>query len=367
MSTFHSGLMVPAVGSSWIFWRRKQKKVNRLRWNLFCRNGGLLLPGTHRIFTAEDLKRATNNYNENNVISAEVHKGIKYRGKLPDGLLVTIVKHDTVEECNVKEFINNLRTLSELCHGNIARLLGVCLETQAPVLVFEYFESAKTLHDCIRDNALARGLSWCDRLRIALETAQVLDYMHSCFKVTMIHGRLSSSSIILERCQTVKMQDIDLIIFQKLIVGTLGYMDPHYLLTRRLSEKSDVYSFGVILAEILTGETVIGHHRTRGEEYLDQYFVNRAQNLDTILDRRLELDGKIDQLTQVAALAQRCLSPSPNNRPTMTEVAMALSSISGSKTVCPNLDQEDIKGELNQIFYLLKLLVRKHLFERVRV
>lgn len=225
------------------------------------------------------------------------------------------------------------------------------------MLVFEYFESAKTLHDCILDNALAKDLSWCDRLRIALETAQVLDYMHSRFKVTMIHGRLSSSSIVLERCHTVKMQDIDLIIFQKLIVGTvLGYMNPHYLLTRRLSRKSDVYSFGVILAEILTGETVISHHRTRGEEYLDQYFVNRAHNLDTILDRRLELDGMIDQLTQVAALATRCLSPSPNNRPTMTEVAMALSSISASETISPDLNQEDINGVPN----------KQHLFVRIQ-
>ncbi|PIN23594.1 Serine/threonine protein kinase [Handroanthus impetiginosus] len=336
-----SGFMVTAVVSSWIFWRRKQKKVVRLRQNLFRRNGGLLLENmlssqkTLTIFTAEDLKRATHNYDENKIFHMEQHsRSTYYKGILPaqgENQEVIVMKYgDALDGSYVEPFISKLVTLSRIQHKNVVKLIGCCLETQVPLLVYESINT-KTLHDYIQHDDSACSLSWNIRMRIAAETAGVLACLHSEAAAPIIHGNLNSSTIKLDDDYNVKVQDLTLtcsaVSDVHFYVDTPGYLDPEYLFTGRLTIKSDVYSFGVVLAELLTGKKVLGLERPNGEEHLSKYFESlpKGDDLLRILDYRLVAEGKIiEQLTLVAKLAQRCLSNSSAERPTMEEVATSL-------------------------------------------
>ena len=64
------GLLVLLVGGSLGFWGLKKRKFIKLKQKFFERNGSLLLGSVKnaKTFTAEDLKKATNNYHPTRVI-----------------------------------------------------------------------------------------------------------------------------------------------------------------------------------------------------------------------------------------------------------------------------------------------------------
>ncbi|KAL2538442.1 Wall-associated receptor kinase 2 [Forsythia ovata] len=166
-----SGLFFPAAGSSWIFWRSKKKKVVTLRRKLYTQNGGLILERRSqkpRVFTAEYLRNATDNYDESRFVYTDTHNEPVYRGSLCNedevNVLVNIKRCVTIEFHRIEVFINKLVILFSINHRNFVNLIGCCLETQYPLLVYEFFTDT-TLYDFIHDNA--PFLSWEIRLKIA--------------------------------------------------------------------------------------------------------------------------------------------------------------------------------------------------------
>jgi serine/threonine protein kinase len=105
----------------------------------------------------------------------------------------------------------------------------------------------------------------------------------------------------------------------------LGYLDPEYFHTSQLTEKSDVYSFGVVLAELLTGKLALSFDRPEVERNLASYFGSSVKDgrLLHILDQNID-EVNIEQLKEVAHIAERCLRLKGDDRPTMKEVAMEL-------------------------------------------
>ncbi|XP_057797246.1 wall-associated receptor kinase-like 1 [Salvia miltiorrhiza] len=318
----------------------QKRKKQLCKQKFFKQNGGLLLQqrtkqgaiGGNQLFPAKELEKATDNFNESRILG-QGGQGIVYKGMLSDGKMVAIKKSKLVDKDQLHQFINEVVILSQINHRNVVKLLGCCLETEVPLLVYEFLPNG-TLYNLIHDPRIEFPISWNMRLKMAADIAGALAYMHSTSSMPIYHRDIKSTNILLDEKYVVKVSDfgisralaLDLTHLTTRVKGTFGYFDPEYFQSNQYTEKSDVYSFGVVLVELLTGQKPVSLERDEEERSLVTRFLASIEDnyVDAILDPQvLEHDGK-EEVSGVVLLAQRCLNLQGRMRPTMKQVATEL-------------------------------------------
>ncbi|CAN1786741.1 Wall-associated receptor kinase 5, partial [Linum perenne] len=293
---------------------------------------------TARIFTEQELNLATNNFNK----SMEVGRGgfgVVYKGTLSssDAATVAIKKSMAIDRTQIHQFVNEIIVLSQIHHPNAVKLLGCCLETTVPLLVYEFITNG-TLFQHLHSTDFKGSLPWDTRLRIAIETASALAHMHS---VQIIHRDVKSANILLDDSFTAKVADFGvsrLVPFDQdqistLVQGTLGYMDPEYFQSGILTEKSDVYSFGVLLAELLTGKMAISSECKEKSLALHFLCSLKEEYLMEILEYRIKEEGDVKEVSKVANVARSCLKLEGEQRPSMKTVLDELQALRKDQVV----------------------------------
>ncbi|CAD5189328.1 unnamed protein product [Musa acuminata subsp. malaccensis] len=321
----------------------QKTKHKRERDIFFRKNGGFKLyeeilskkVDTVQVFTVEELQRATDNFADKRVIGCGGY-GMVYRGILDDHRIVAIKKSKKVDERQKDEFVNEIIVLSQINHRHIVRLLGCCLELDVPMLVYEYISNG-SLFDVLHPEHYNSPLPLQARLTIAEQAAEALTYLHSATNRSIVHGDVKSHNILLDddlsakvsdfgASQLVPMDEDEFIMF---VQGTLGYLDPECMQTRRLTDRSDVYSFGVVLLELITGKKAIYADDAWEKRSLATSFLvmMKEQRLRDILDNKMIGEGGERLLGEVAAIAKECLRVKGEERPSMKEVAERLHSL----------------------------------------
>ncbi|XP_022732193.1 probable receptor-like protein kinase At1g80640 isoform X2 [Durio zibethinus] len=278
------------------------------------------------------LEKATNKFHQGNILG-EGGFGCVYKAQFDDGSYAAVKKLDCANQDAEKEFENEVNLLCKFKHSNIISLLGFSRDNETRFIVYELMQNG-SLETQIHGPSQGLSLTWHRRMKIALDTARGLEYLHEHCNPPVIHRDLKSSNILLDSDFNAKLSDFGLAVTDAAqnknnlkLSGTLGYIAPEYLLDGKLTDKSDVYAFGVVLLELLLGRKPVEKLAPAQCQSIVTWAMPQLTDrskLPNIVDPVIRNTMDLKHLYQVAAVAVLCVQPEPSYRPLITDVLHSL-------------------------------------------
>ncbi|XLU45696.1 hypothetical protein S245_040510, partial [Arachis hypogaea] len=262
-----------------------------------------------------------------------------------------------------QQFVAEVKLLMRVHHRSLTSLIGYCNEETNIGLIYEYMANNGNLNEYLSGgNNKEKSLNWEDRLRITLDAAQGLEYLHNGCKPPIIHRDVKCTNILLDENFHAKLADFGLskcfavdgdTHVSTIVAGTPGYLDPEYTTSNRLTEKSDVYSFGVVLLRIITGQPVI-IGREDMTHHISQWVNSMVAKGDItkIVDSRLQGDFDSNSAWRAVEIAMASVSAISMERPYMTDIVKELkeclaAELARKHNSC-DIQNEDLVGHLGR-------------------
>ncbi|CAG7900211.1 unnamed protein product [Brassica rapa] len=281
------------------------------------------------LLTFSDIVKMTNNFCR---VLGKGGFGTVYHGYYND-LQVAVKLLSESSAQGFKEFRSEVEVLVRVHHVNLTALIGYFHESNQMGLVYEFMANGN-MADRLSGKC-DHTLSWTQRLQIALDAAQGLEYLHSGCKPAIVHRDVKTSNILLNENNRAKLADFGLSrSFQTesrshvstLVAGTPGYLDPLCFKTNELNEKSDIYSFGVVLLEMITGKAVISESETKRVHVSDWVIsiLKSTNDVSNVVDAKMRGDFDANSVWKIVELALASVSQNVVERPNMQQIVRGL-------------------------------------------
>jgi len=315
-----------------------------------------------------DLAQATCNFSESNLIGRGKY-GSVYRGKLKQAKMEVAVKVFDLEMGGAeRSFLKECEALRSIQHRNLLPIVTACSTVDNTgrvfkALVYEFMANGnldKWLHPK-GDGKAQKPLSLTQRLSIAVNIADALDYLHYDCGRTTIHCDLKPSNILLDDDMNALLGDFGIASFYQDslsgpaglisssvgVKGTIGYIAPEYAGGgRHASPSDDVYGFGIILLEMMTGRRPTDPTFKDGVSIVNFVDASFPHEIFHVIDAHLTEECKnfaeakttasespVHQcLVSVLKVALSCTKPIPGERTNMKEIASRMHVIQTSYT-----------------------------------
>ncbi|XP_034899924.1 G-type lectin S-receptor-like serine/threonine-protein kinase LECRK1 [Populus alba] len=307
-----------------------KSRVVEARMRLGSGNLGLAHELSLRAFSYRELKNATKGFREElgKGSFGTVYKGTLYKGKK----VIAVKRLEKLVSEGEREFLTEMRSIGKTHHKNLVRLLGYCTEDSQRLLVYEYMSNGSLADLLFRTERIP---NWSHRVKIALDIARGILYLHEECEAPIIHCDIKPQNILMDDFWNAKISDFGL---AKLLVpdqtrtftivrGTRGYLAPEWHKNTPISVKADVYSYGVMLLEIVFRRRNIETNVSRPEEVILSnwaYELMVARELD-----KLDLGEDVDlqNFEKMVMVGMWCIQDEPGIRPSMKSVVLMLEGI----------------------------------------
>ncbi|CAL4992580.1 unnamed protein product [Urochloa decumbens] len=314
-----------------------------------------------KVYTYGELTAATDNFSADRRIG----RGSVYRAEF-DGDAAAV---EVVDGRDVSAEVELMRRAH---HANLLRLAGLCRHAGRWYLVTEFADHGSLRHRLLISSG-EPPLTWAQRVRVALDVAEGLRYLHEHARPACVHMGVSSGAVLLAGdgpraklrgfaaarqitgATTGEDESTAMFTMTSTIAGTRGYMAPEYLEHGVVSPKADVYSLGVVMLELVTGK---GAEELVGDGVGDPFAALRelveeldgggeegvVLRLEELVDPAMAA-GSVprDGVVVMVRLIERCVRRDAASRPSAGEVARRLLKLSGVAAVgwAPNSPEEE--------------------------
>ncbi|KAF8388903.1 hypothetical protein HHK36_025584 [Tetracentron sinense] len=331
-----------------VLWSLRKRRQQAAKTDVNEKNGSMV--SNYSQFSYSEVVSITHDFQK---VIGRGGFGTVYHGYLKDNTEVAVKMLSLSSTQGSKEFQTEAKLLMRVYHRNLASFVGYCNEGSNMALIYEYMANGN-LEDYLTGED---ALSWEKRLRIAVDAAQGLEYLHTGCKPPIVHRDVKTANILLDEKLQGKIADFGLSkVFPNesgthvstIVVGTTGYLDPEYYISNKLNEKSDVYSFGIVLLELITGLPAIIKKSSERIHIVQWVSPMLARGeIRNIVDHRLQSDFDINSVWKAIETAMACVPQTSIQRPTMNYVLSELKEcleleMAREKSSKVNIDQEII-------------------------